>query len=162
MADGLVNLNKLPAIESHLSRMTSCGYVLRRAMAYEKAEVCRWVDGHFNGRWASECDISFARCPVACFIATQNQQVVGFSCFEATLKNFFGPIGVAAHHQAQGIGAALLIRSLLAMREMGYGYAIVGGIGEESAGFYQKTVGLELIAGSEPGIYADKLKQDHT
>jgi hypothetical protein len=37
------------------------------------------------------------------------------------------------------------------MRQAGYGYAIIGGVGP--AEFYAKTVGAVAIEGSEPGIY---------
>jgi hypothetical protein len=37
------------------------------------------------------------------------------------------------------------------MRQAGYGYAIIGGVGP--ADFYVKTVGATPIEGSEPGIY---------
>ena len=46
----------------------------------------------------------------------------------------------------------LLIRCLEAMYEMGYAYAIIGGVGEARA-FYEKVCAATVIAGSEPGIY---------
>jgi len=55
--------------------------------------------------------------------------------------------------QGKGIGKALLLASLHALRNEGYAYAIIGGVGPES--FYQKTVGAVLIDGSTPGIYKD-------
>ena len=50
-----------------------------------------------------------------------------------------------------GIGAALLYRCLEAMWEMGYAYAVIGGVGP--AEFYEKVCGAFLIPGSEQGIY---------
>ena len=38
------------------------------------------------------------------------------------------------------------------MREMGYGYAIIGGVGP--AEFYEKVCGAFVIADSEIGVYA--------
>ena len=58
--------------------------------------------------------------------------------------------------QGRGIGKALLLASLLAMRESGYVYGIIGGAGPIE--FYQKTVGATIIVDSEPGIYTDLLK----
>jgi len=59
----------------------------------------------------------------------------------------------AAQHK--GIGRALLLASLSALREMGYVYAIIGAVGPVR--FYQKTVGAIIIPDSEPGIYTDLL-----
>lgn len=45
--------------------------------------------------------------------------------------------------------------SLTAMRDAGYGYAIIGGVGP--AEFYRRTVGAIEIPDSNPGIYAEML-----
>jgi hypothetical protein len=37
------------------------------------------------------------------------------------------------------------------MRQQGFGYAIIGGVGP--AAYYSKVVGAVAIEGSEPGIY---------
>ena len=52
-----------------------------------------------------------------------------------------------------GIGGALLIACLEALREEGYGYAIIGGAGPVD--YYKKVCGAEVIEGSIPGIYKD-------
>ena len=67
-------------------------------------------------------------------------------------------------HARTGIGEALLRVSLTAMRDAGYGYAIIGGVGP--AEFYRRTVGAIEIPDSNPGIYAemlfpDTLPEDH-
>jgi len=51
----------------------------------------------------------------------------------------------------------LLLECLRAMRELGYVYAIIGGVGP--ADFYAKCVGAVPIADSTPGIYADLLER---
>jgi hypothetical protein len=43
------------------------------------------------------------------------------------------------------------------MREMGYGYAIIGGVGP--AEFYEKAVGAKIIEGSEISIYQHLLRK---
>ena len=45
----------------------------------------------------------------------------------------------------------LLFACLEDMRQQGFGYAIIGGVGP--AEFYAKAVGAVAIDGSEPGIY---------
>lgn len=51
---------------------------------------------------------------------------------------FFGPTKVLESYQGKGIGKALLLRSLHALKDEGYIYAIIGGIGP--ARFYEKNV----------------------
>ena len=57
--------------------------------------------------------------------------------------------------QGKGIGKALLIRSMEALRDEGFAYAIIGGVGP--AAFYEKSVSAVLIPDSTPGIYKDFL-----
>ncbi|MDY3286450.1 MAG: GNAT family N-acetyltransferase, partial [Eubacteriales bacterium] len=52
-----------------------------------------------------------------------------------------------------GIGTVLLLRCLRAMREDGYGYAIIGSAGPVD--YYRKVCGATVIEGSSPGIYSD-------
>ena len=47
----------------------------------------------------------------------KDKKVVGFACFEATRPNYFGPTGVLESMRGMGIGKALLLRSLLSLRE---------------------------------------------
>ena len=60
--------------------------------------------------------------------------------------------------RGQGIGEALLIESLTAMREAGYGYAVIGGVGP--AKFYERVAGAIEIPESTPGVYAGMLSPD--
>lgn len=148
----LVKLYELPE-SKNISNVT-----IRRALAPEKQIVLRWVEENFSAHWASECDVSFSRQPVSCFLAIEEKQVVGFACYEATCKNFFGPTGVLETQRGRGIGKALLLAALNAMRESGYAYAIIGGVGP--AEFYEKAVGAVLIEGSSPGIYRGLLREE--
>jgi predicted N-acetyltransferase YhbS len=105
----------------------------------------------FSEGWASEAEVAFSRQPVSCFIAIDGGNVVGFACHDVTCPNFFGPTGVEPAARKKGIGAVLLFACLEDMRQAGYGYAIIGGVGP--ADFYSRTVGAVAIEGSEPGIY---------
>ena len=150
MPDLLVNLLKLPAPE------TSTGFILRRAQPFELTPVRNFVAENFSRSWADEISVCFARQPISVFIATIDRELAGFAAYECTRRGFFGPTGVVASAQGKGIGKALLLASLEALREMGYVYAIVGAAGPVR--FYQKTVGAIIIPDSEPGIYTDLLK----
>ena len=57
MADLLVKLYDWQRTE----RPEPAGIAIRRAFAAEKRLVAQWVAQHFGERWASECEISFAR-----------------------------------------------------------------------------------------------------
>jgi len=151
MPDLLVNLLKLPAHESE-----SPEFLVRRAQPFELSIVRRFVGENFSATWADEMSVGFARQPVSVFVATIERELVGFAAYECTRRGFFGPMGVLDKVQGKGVGKALLLAALAALREMGYVYAIVGAAGPVH--FYQKTVGAIVIPDSEPGIYTDLLK----
>jgi Acetyltransferase (GNAT) family len=149
--DMLVKLYDLPSSSPAFARLLEEGIEIRRALAPEKHKIVAWVRENFSEGWASETDVAFARQPVSCFIAVKQGKIMGFACHDATCRNFFGPTGVASEARKGGIGTGLLFACLQAMREQGFGYAIIGGVGP--AEYYAKTVGAVLIEGSEPGVY---------
>lgn len=155
MPDMLVNLLNLPKEEALFEKLEQEGIVLHRALAPDKFRVVEWVKEHSNPNAASECDVCFSRTPVTCYIATRDQEILGYACYDATAPNFFGPTRVLDSAQGKGIGKALLLKSLWSMREAGYVYAIIGGVGP--AEFYEKCVGAMLIPDSSPGIYKNFL-----
>lgn len=150
MPDLLVNLLKLPPRED------TSTFILRRAQSFELTPVRTFVAENFSQSWADEISVGFARQPISVFVATIDRELAGFAAYECTRRGFFGPTGVVATAQGKGIGKALLLASLEALREMGYVYAIIGAAGPVR--FYQKTVGAIIIPDSEPGIYTDSLK----
>ena len=157
MPDMLVKLYDLPDPADLLKRLEASGIAVRPAMPYEKRRVVEWVRNLFGEGWASECDVAFARFPVSCHIASEKGSVIGFACYEATCRNFFGPTGVVEHRRGLGIGRALLLSALRAMLAFGYAYAIVGGT--DNTEYYARTAGATVIEGSSPGIYRERLKQ---
>ena len=130
--------------------------LVRRAFAAEKQLVARWIDQEFSPAWGSEAEAAFARQPVSCFIAAGNEQVLGFACYDATARGFFGPFGVAKSARGRCLGRALLHATLLDMRANGYGYAIIGCAAETE--FYRKETGAIEIPNSEPGFYRGLLR----
>ena len=157
MPDMLVKLYELPGIDGLVQTYAERGITLRRAIAPEKHAVVPWVRDVFGWAWSDECEVSFSRTPVSCFVAqTQEEGIVGFACYDATTKDFFGPTGVHPDQRNQGIGRALLLLALHAMAAEGYGYAIIGGAGPME--FYAKAVGATVIEGSVPGIYRNMLR----
>ena len=155
MPDMLVKLYDLPSTSPLIEALKGHGIVIRAAMSYEKHQVTEFVRNTFTRAWESECDVSFSNHPVSCFIATEAGKIIGFASYDSTCKNFFGPSGVAENKRGLGIGKALLLSCLHAMRANGFAYAIVGGVGP--AEFYSKAVGAITIPGSSQGIYRDPL-----
>ena len=149
--DMLVKLYELPDSQTAYERLSKAGITTRRALVPEKHKVVAWVRNAFSEAWASEVEVAFSRQPVSCFIAVQQKNILGFACHDATCRNFFGPTGVDPKVRQSGIGKALLFACLEDMRQQGFGYAIIGGVGP--AEFYAKAVGAVAIDGSEPGIY---------
>jgi len=153
--DMLVKLYELPEKTTLINSLADSGIVIRRGLVPEKHIVKDWVQRTYGEHWASEVEATFSRQPVSCFIATEGKNIVGFACYEAICKNFFGPTGVDSSMQGKGIGKALLLASMHALRDEGYAYAIIGGTGPSE--FYAKAVGAVIIEGSVPGIYKGML-----
>jgi ribosomal protein S18 acetylase RimI-like enzyme len=158
MPDMLVKLYDLAENSPLIEQVRQDGFLVRRAMAYEKHLVVRWVQRAFSNRWASECDVAFSHQPISCYLATSQSKIVGFGCYDVTCKSFFGPVGVAEHARGNKIGTALLLACLQAMRAEGYAYAIIGAAGAPE--FYAKVVGAIEIPDSTPSIWRDMLPDE--
>lgn len=158
MKDMLVRLMELPdASDLEKKLLDKDKVVFRRAIAPEKHLICEWVMEQFGAYWKSEVEVAFSRQPVSCWIAQRGNDILGFACYESTARNFFGPTGTKESERGKGIGKVLLIKSLESLREMGYAYAIIGGVGPTE--FYEKAVGAKLIDGSEVSIYQHLLRK---
>ena len=149
--DMLVKLYDLPDSRTLLERLAKAGISVRRALAPEKHKVTAWIRDNFSEGWVGETEVAFSRQPVSCFIAVKDGRITGFACHDATCRNFFGPTGVTPKARKSGIGTALLLACLEDMKQQGFGYAIIGGVGP--ADYYAKAVGAVLIEGSEIGVY---------
>lgn len=158
MQDMLVRLYDLPQEQSWMDTMAAQGIFLRRPLSAERSYCCEWVGRHFSELWANEMDTAFSRNPVSCWLAQRENSWLGFACYETTAPNFFGPTGVLETERGKGIGKALLLQALNSLKHMGYGYAIIGGVGP--AEFYTKAVDAFLIPGSDPGMYKGLLKRN--
>lgn len=156
MPDMLVNLLRLPPVDEALEKLRVAGLIVRRARPWELTQVREFVRENFSQAWADEISVGLVRQPVTVFVALREGSLVGFAAYECTRKNFFGPTGVLAEERGRGVGGALLLAALRGLRELGYAYAVIGGVGP--AEFYERAVGARLIPDSSPGIYADPLR----
>lgn len=158
MSDMLVNLLRVPPAEPALEELRATGLVVRRAQPWELTQVREFVRDNFSQAWADEISAGFVRQPVTVFVALREGRPVGFAAYECTRRNFFGPTGVIEEERGRGVGRALLLAALGGLRELGYAYAVIGGVGP--AEFYERAVGARLIPDSSPGVYADPLRPD--
>ena len=158
MQDMLVRLMALPDVSAAEDRLAAEGILIRRPIAPEKSLLTQWTETNFSSFWANEVEVAFSQSPVSCFIAQAEGKPIGFACYETTSKSYFGPTGVLEQYRGSGIGKVLLIKALQALKELGYVYGIIGGVGP--AAYYQKAVGAMIIEGSEQSIYNHLLKKN--
>ncbi|MDP9237567.1 MAG: GNAT family N-acetyltransferase [Chloroflexota bacterium] len=154
MPDMLVRLYDLPDSAPFHARASAAGIGIRRLDAWDRAALRRFVGECFGAEWASEADFAFAHGhPICGFVALVDGAIAGFAVYESSRRGFFGPTGVREDLRGAGAGAALLLRCLESMREMGYAYAVIGGVGP--AEFYAKTCGATVIEGSDVSVYGE-------
>lgn len=158
MPDMLVNLLRLPPVDAALEELRAAGVVVRRARPWELTRVREFVADNFSRAWADEISVGLVRQPVTVFVALREGSPVGFAAYECTRKNFFGPTGVIEEARGRGVGRGLLLAALGGLRELGYAYAVIGGVGP--AEFYERVAGARLIPDSSPGVYRDPLRPE--
>ena len=151
--DMLVNLSTLPPLPDNPADVR-----IKRAWAGELEEIVRFIRENFSSGWAAEAHKSVLQSPSACFLATYAGRLIGFACYDATAKGFFGPTGVLQPWRGRGIGTALLLRTLHAMEESGYGYAVIGWVSDAKP-FYEKAAGAITIPGADPdhSVYKNRI-----
>ncbi len=159
--DMLVKLYALP--ENHIIAPAFAEENIRfhRPMAADKQKITDFIRIHFSSIWANEFEKAMSNQPVSCFVAVKDgREILGFSCYDASYINFFGPVGVLDKSRGKGIGRELLLCALYAMREKGYAYAIIGWCAEKNAPFYSKSANAVEIADSFPGIYGNLIGRE--
>lgn len=159
MPDMLVKLYDLPKLDPILQLMEEQGITVRRGIPPEKHLVLNWIRENFYEGWASEADVAFTNKPSTIFLAQDRdtKAIVGFGCYEATYKCYFGPTGVHPAYRGRQIGSALLLACLHGLAGLGYAYGVIGGAGPVE--FFKKAVGAIEIPDSVPGIYRDLLRE---
>ncbi len=129
---------------------------IRVALPPEQHIIKDWVRTHFSEYWVSEVSAAMAHQPPGCLIATVDGQLVGFACYDATARGFFGPTGVSEDQRGKRIGLALFYQALMAMKAQGYAYAIVGSAGPVD--FYINAAGAMPIPSDQEDIYQGLLR----
>lgn len=165
-SDLLVKLygDDVPSPAPYIEELKKQGIVIRHPSGSENYNVAKWIRDNFNETWAGEAENACFRSPKSIYIAVKEKEpkdgmiggeMLGFACYDATAKGFFGPTGVSKDARKQGIGKTLLYACLNAMREEGYGYAIIGWAGPVA--YYQKTCNATIIENSLPSVYRGML-----
>lgn len=153
--DLLVNLYSAK-LEKLADRVAKVNAEIRVALPPEMHIVQAWVRTHFSQYWVSEVTAAMAHQPPGCLIATIDGVLVGFACYDATARGFFGPTGVSEEQRGKGIGLALLHRTLMAMKAQGYAYAVIGSAGPVD--FYVTAAGAMPIPSDKEDIYQGLLR----
>lgn len=153
--DLLVNLYSR-RMEELRQRTEGVEAVIRVALPPEQHIIKDWVRAKFSEYWVSEVSAAMAHQPPGCLIATVDGQLVGFACYDATARGFFGPTGVDEALRGKGIGLALFYHALAAMKAQGYAYAVVGSAGPVD--FYVKAAGAMPIPSDKEDIYQGLLR----
>jgi GNAT superfamily N-acetyltransferase len=162
MSDMLVKLYTLK--DTIFEDLSSNNIIIKKPCITDKDAILSFVNQNFRDeQWTNECEYALFNNPISCFIAVKDKELIGFSCYDATAKGFFGPLGVKDAYRKMGVGKALLKRALYSMKEYGYAYAIIGWVAEEGIRFYQKSVNAVLIEDSPPhkSIYRNMLSQEY-
>ena len=89
-----------------------------------------------------------------CLLPLKGICQTGESTVDALVEMGFENVGWT---EGRGIGKILLIESLWALKNLGYAYGIIGGVGPEE--FYKKAVNATIIEGSDPGIYQHLIRR---
>jgi GNAT superfamily N-acetyltransferase len=148
--DLLTRLYSLPDIGPYDAKVREAGFEVRRAEPWDR-DTMRSFAKQFGELWPVEADRAYNHTPITAFVAVREAEMCGFGVYECTRRGYFGPTGVREDLRGNGVGALLLLRCLEAMREMGYAYAVIGGVGPTE--FYEKVCDAFVIPGSDVGVY---------
>lgn len=154
--DMLVRLYDLPDITPVMKKMDEQGIKIERAFPPNRLHIIDWVKKHSGIYGAGEAECCFGKKAPTLFIASRDNKILGYACYNATAPDYFGPTRVLDEEQGKGIGKALLLKCMYALREEGYGYAIIGYVGPVE--FYEKCLGAVKIENSSPGLYHKMLR----
>ena len=154
MSDMLVKLYPLPTAPGLEEKLLAQGIRIKKALAPDMSKVIAFTTDNGYPNWADEIRVCFSNQPVSCYIAVKDKQIIGFGCYEATARGFFGPTLVSTSERHKGVGAALLLACLASLKELGYAYAFIGWPDEKAIPFYEKVTGGMMIPDDGYGVYS--------
>jgi GNAT superfamily N-acetyltransferase len=116
------------------------GVEIRLATPEEKETVNDWVMKSSGFNWSFEASRAIGRVGSGVWLAEEGKEIVGFSVFGALEYHWFGPIGVAQERRKEGLGSALLFKTLESMKSLGIPRAIIPWTGHLF--FYSQIPGI--------------------
>ena len=152
--DILIRLYGLKDQSDLIRDLEAKGISIRRMMPVNTSETLRFITENFSEIWADEA--RFAMMHRNCLIAVKDHRLIGFCCIDATARGYFGPIGVIPEMRGQGVARGLLYKAMLAMKDMGYKYAVAGMVRESFARNILRNWDALVIPESE-GSYEDMI-----
>lgn len=112
MADMLVKLYNIPHSHDIEENLFKSGIRIKKALAPDRSRIIAFSRTCAKDDYSDEVQAAFSNNPITCYIATREKKIIGFACYEATARNFFGPMAVLESERRKGIGKALLLKSL--------------------------------------------------
>ena len=158
--DLLVNLYHTGARMTAAEFTQKTGITLCRALSPDNERILSFIQQYYGEGWRGECGVALHNNPISCYLAVRDGALLGFSCYDATARGYFGPIAVRPDQKGLGIGEALTVLTLEGMREAGYGYAVIGWV-TDARPFYEKILSVVPIPNSDPEktIYCRMLRR---
>lgn len=125
--------------------MSTSHITFRRAKKSDAEQLKVFVKKEFGKGWLDSIENGFLKTKIPIFIALNNNDIVGFACFDVVRKKqgIFGPMGTSFTSRVRGIGYTLLHLCLREMKEIGYAYAVIGEAGPVE--FYEKACNAVVI-----------------
>lgn len=136
----------LPPAAPAMERAARAGIAVEAVAAQHRASLLRLIGDAFSEAWAYEMGLAIDQPESGGFVALAGDEVVGFSGHAVFRRAAFGPTGTAEHARGTGIGSALLLSSLHALRESGIREARIGWSAEEALPFYARVAGARIAA----------------
>ena len=156
----LVKLYNIPHSRDIEENLFKSGIRIKKALAPDRSRIIDFSRTCAKDDYSDEVQAAFSNNPITCYIATREKEIIGFACYEATARNFFGPMAVVKSERRKGIGKALLLKSLESMQELGYAYAIIGWPAKSAVDFYKKCVNAILVDEKSSGVYKQMIEID--
>ncbi len=102
------------------------GYKFSRAKKDDFCELTELVEKNYGKIWKIELSNAMKIDPPDVEICRKENKIIGFSAFDTTRLECFGPIGVMEEFRSgKGIGRILLLRALRDMNKKGYSKGII-------------------------------------
>ena len=153
MADMLVKLYNIPCSHDIEENLLKKGIRIKKALAPDRSRIVAFSRACAKDDYSDEVQAAFSNNPITCYIAVREKELIGFACYEATARNFFGPMAVLESERKKGVGRALLLKSLESMRELGCAYAVIGWPAKSAVSFYKRCVDAIMIDEKSSGVY---------